>query len=121
MKKYRLTSLPDIREGHFLKGIIPGKYINGGGMGFKKPNQRTHTNDGPGGRDLHIHEDESEVFVVLGGKAVLEVNGEKHPMITGDVFVVDPGEDHHLTADPDDPCVNLFLHAGDRRNEIQEG
>ncbi|MBD3320340.1 MAG: cupin domain-containing protein [Chitinivibrionales bacterium] len=121
MKKYRLTSLPDNREGHFLKGIIPGNHINGGGMGFKKPGQRTHSFDGPEGRDWHVHDDEYEVFVILGGKAVLEVKGEKHPMVTGDVFVVEPGEDHHLVADAEDPCVNLFLHAGNSRSEVQEG
>ena len=29
-------------------------------------------------------------------------------------IVIEPGEDHHLIADPDDPCINLWLHAGPR-------
>ena len=27
MQRYRLTQLDDVREGHFLKNVIPGKYL----------------------------------------------------------------------------------------------
>ena len=115
MKIYRLTELPDTREGHFLEGIVPGAYLYQGGLGFKQPGQRTHSHDGPGGSDRHVHDD-CEVFVILQGKAQMEINGERHPLCCGDVCVVEPGEDHHLIADEDDPCVNLWLHAGPERH-----
>jgi mannose-6-phosphate isomerase-like protein (cupin superfamily) len=119
VKRYRLNQLPDVTEGHFLKGIIPGQYLCQGSLSYKKPNVRTHTNDGPGGKDWHVHEDDYEVFILLQGKAVMEVNGERIPMVTGDVFVIEPGEDHHLISDAVDPCINLWLHAGPNRHPDQ--
>ena len=88
-------------------------------MGFKRPGERTHSHDGPGGIDHHVHED-SEVFVILQGGGVMELDGERHPVTTGDVLVVEPGEDHHLVADERDPCVGLYLHAGPKRHPKQE-
>ncbi len=120
MKRYRLSELEDAREGHFLRGIVPGEYICKGGMGYKKPGQRTHSHDGPGGADRHVHDD-SEVFVILQGRGEMEIDGVRHPFVTGDVFVVEPGEDHHLVSDAEDPCVNLWLHAGAHRHPDQEG
>lgn len=119
MIKLRLNQLPDVREGHFLKGLIPGEYLCKGAMSYKAPNARTHTNDGPDGRDWHVHDDDCEVFVILQGKATMELNGVKHPMVTGDVFIVEPGEEHHLVADAEDPCINLWLHAGPERHPDQ--
>ena len=103
MIKLRLNQLTDAREGHFLTGFLQGAYLCKGGMGFKGTNVRTHTNDGPEGRDHHVHDDDCEAFVILQGKAMMELNGVMHPMVTGDVFIVEPGEDHHLISDPADP------------------
>ena len=119
MKMLRLSDLPDNREGHFLQGVVPGDYLYLGGLGFKQPGFRTHTDDGPGGIDQHIHEDECEVFIILQGKARMEVDGVEHPMTTGDICIVEAGEDHHLISDEDDPCVNIWLHAGNRRHPDQ--
>jgi mannose-6-phosphate isomerase-like protein (cupin superfamily) len=119
MIKLRLNQLPDVREGHFLKGLIPGDYICAGAMSYKAPGFRTHSGEGPAGHDEHIHPDEAEVFVILQGKAIMELNGERHPMVTGDVFIVEPGENHHLVSDVADPCINLWLHAGPTRHADQ--
>ncbi|MCD4825362.1 MAG: cupin domain-containing protein [Phycisphaerae bacterium] len=59
-----------------------------------------------------MHKDDCEAFVILQGKAEMELNGKQYPLTTGDIFVVEPGEDHHLISDENDPCVNLWLHAG---------
>jgi len=118
VKRYRLNELPDVREGHFLKGILPGEFIREGTMGYKPPGFRTHTKDGPEGKDYHVHDD-CEAFVILQGKAVMEIDGNKVMLVTGDVLVVEPGEDHHLVADNDDPCINLWLHAGPERHPDQ--
>jgi mannose-6-phosphate isomerase-like protein (cupin superfamily) len=118
MIKLRLKDLPDIRQGHFLRGLAPGEFLCAGALSYKAPNVRTHSADGPDGSDRHIHDD-AEVFVILQGKAMMELNGVLHPMVTGDVFIVEPGEDHHLISDADDPCVNLWLHAGAHRHPDQ--
>jgi quercetin dioxygenase-like cupin family protein len=120
MKMLRLSDLPDNSEGHFLRGVVPGEYLSMGGLGFKAPGVRTHTDDGPGGIDQHIHQQECEVFIILQGKARMEVEGEMHPMTTGDICVVEPGEDHHLISDEDDPCVNIWMHAGDQPHPDQQ-
>ena len=118
MKRYRLTELPDVKEGHFLKGIVPGEFICRGTLGYKPPGSRTHDHDAPDGSDRHVH-DECEVFILLQGRATMQIDGVGHPMTTGDVIVVEPGEDHHLVSDENDPCINLWLHAGDRRHPDQ--
>ncbi len=105
MKRLRLRDLQDVTDGHFLKGIIPGEFLCQGALSFKHPGQRTH------GTDPHVHEDH-EVFVLLQGKAVMEIDGEPHHMQTGDIIVCEPGEDHHLISDEHTPCINLWLHAG---------
>ena len=119
MKQFRLSDLPDTRDGHFLKNVLEGEFICQGGMGCKRAGQRTHSFDGPDGADRHVH-DEPEAFVILQGKAEMELNGKKYPLTTGDIFIVEPGEDHHLVSDRDDPCINLWLHAGPRRHPDQE-
>ncbi len=118
MIKLRLSQLPDVREGHFLKGLIPGEYLCAGTLSYKAPKVRTHSHDGPDGQDRHVHED-YEAFIILQGKATMELNGVLHPMVTGDVFIVEPGEDHHLISDGEDPCINLWLHAGPTRHPDQ--
>jgi mannose-6-phosphate isomerase-like protein (cupin superfamily) len=118
MKMFRLGRLPDVREGHFLSGIVPGKYIYEGGLAFAPPGSRAHTSDGSGGRDWHVHEDE-EVFVMLGGKARMELNGKTHDLSVGDVCIIQPGEDHHIISDEHDPSVHIWFHAGPQRHKDQ--
>lgn len=112
MKQTRINELPDVTGGHWLSGVLPGTYLTVGGMGFKERGMRTHADS------RHIHDD-CEAFVLLQGKAQMEIDGVLHPMQTGDILIVEPGEEHHLISDPDDPCVNLWMHAGPHRNENQ--
>lgn len=117
MKRFRLSDVkPDCGE-HFLKGMAPGDYLSGGGLSFKKPGERSHDAgcectccDGKG---RHVHADECEVFILLQGKAKMEIDGTSHEMVSGDIIVCEAGEDHHLVADEDDPCVNIALHTAD--------
>ncbi|MCZ8515404.1 hypothetical protein O9H85_23925 [Paenibacillus filicis] len=37
----------------------------------------------------------------------------------GDIIIIEPEEDHHLTSSVEDPIVVLWCHAGQNRNEIQ--
>jgi quercetin dioxygenase-like cupin family protein len=113
MIRYRLKNLNDVRDTHFLEGLVPGRYIYVGGMGFKGPGDVTH----PG---RHTHDD-AEVFIVLQGKGELEIEGTRHPIATGDILVVEPGEDHHLVSSEDDPLVNIWLHCGPKHHTEVEG
>ena len=119
MKRMRISELPDSRGGHFLSGVVPGEFLRTGGLSFKPPRFRTHDHDGPGGTDLHVH-DGHEVFLILQGRAVMEVDGERHALESGDVMIIEPGEDHHLVADGEDPCVNVWLEPADHRHPDQE-
>jgi mannose-6-phosphate isomerase-like protein (cupin superfamily) len=105
---------------HILSGLIPGEYISQAGLGFKKPDQRSHDTgcdcNACDGKGKHIHENDHEVFIILHGKAKMEVDGKTHALCAGDVVICEPGEDHHLISDHDDPCVNVFLHASDLPN-----
>lgn len=113
MRRFRLTDLDDISDSNFLAGVVPGKRLSKGWMSFKKPGERTHDVDcsceSCDGSGRHVH-DEIEVFVMLQGKAKMELNGEIHHLRTGDIFVCAPGEDHHLVSDEEEPCLNMALH-----------
>jgi len=113
MKRFRLSDLTAAGGAHALAGLLPGRYLSKSGLSFKSPGQRTHTADGPDGSDRHVHDD-CEAFVILQGRAVMEVDGRAYDLVAGDVVVIEPGEDHHLVADADDPCINLWLHAGEQ-------
>ena len=113
MKLLRLNQLPDNREGHFMRGLIPGEYINKGTMGYKKPGVVTHAEE-----PVHVHDD-AEVFVILQGKARMEMDHETIDLTVGDILIVEPGENHHLISDEDDPCVNLWFHTGPERSPQQ--
>jgi len=119
MKRYRLNELIYDNSNHFLHNIIPGEYLSSGGLSFKKPGQRTHdigcTCASCDGKGRHIHKDDREVFVILQGRGRMEINGTSYELTTGDVVVCEAGEDHHLVADKDDPCINLWLHASNSR------
>jgi mannose-6-phosphate isomerase-like protein (cupin superfamily) len=118
MIRYRIGDLADCRSGHILQDILPGDYLCTGGLAFTKPGDRSHTNDGPDGRDYHVHRDR-EAFVILQGRGVMEVDGVPHPVSPGDIVVIEPGEDHHLISSEEDPIVTLWCHAGPERHKNQ--
>ncbi len=115
MKRLRLSDLKSEGSRHVLGDAIPGAYLSHGGLSFKKPGQRSHdvgcSCPSCDGKGRHVHSDDCEVFILLQGKARMEIDGTSHAMVAGDVIVCEPGEDHHLVADKDDPCVNITLHA----------
>jgi len=71
-----------------------------------KPGETPH-------EDYHVHDCE-EAFVVLQGKGILPMGpfdnpSEVHEVQTGDVVIIEPGEDHHLTGSTDDPPAVLWF------------
>ena len=105
MRRHRLIDLKDTGGYHFLAELMEGSRLHHGGLHFYHPGEYSH----PEGR--HLHEDSEEVFVCLQGRAKLIVDGVEHEMRVGDIAVIEPGEEHHLLADKEDPMVNLWLHA----------
>jgi len=123
MKRYSLHDLP-LGKRHILSGLLPGEYLVSGGLGFKGSGHRSHdvgcqcgSCDGKG---RHVHQNDSEVFIILQGKARMEVDGKFHDLVAGDVVICEPGEDHHLVSDMKDPCVNIYLHAGNQPHPKQQ-
>ena len=112
MKRFRLSGLRDINEEHVLRGFLPGKSIISGGLSFEKPDTRTHTNDGPEGIDFHVHED-CEAFIIMQGRGFVEIDKTLYSLTTGDIIIVEPGEDHHLISDSEKPLITLWCMSGD--------
>ncbi|NOU99986.1 cupin domain-containing protein [Paenibacillus planticolens] len=119
MIKLRLSELQDTKHGHILQGVLPGDYLSSGGLSFAKRGERSHTNDGPHGRDYHIHGD-CEAFIILQGTGTMEINGSHTPVATGDIVIVEPGEDHHLNSSEEDPIVTVWCHASLNRHKNQQ-
>ena len=115
MRRYRLNELEIGKRGHFAAGIVEGARISHGGLSFHAKGQRTHSDE-----DRHVH-DVPEVFCILQGKAVLDLDGKRIPVRAGDVLVIEPGENHHMIADPEDPTVNLWFGCDDSGHPKQYG
>ena len=115
MKRYRLNTLPDTQARHVFGGIVPGEFISEGAMNFKSPGFVSHA-----GEARHVHAEE-EIFVILQGKARVRFDDRVEYLTAGDVVVIEPGENHHLEADEQDPCINLYIGCGPKPNPQQLG
>lgn len=114
LRRYRITDLDSPDASHVASHLIPGRRLSRGGLSFHPPGFRTHDKEG-----RHTHDDH-EVFVIMQGRGVIEIEGRKEPVRAGDVLVIEPGEDHHLVGDPDHPIVNLWFHASDEGHPDQQ-
>lgn len=52
----------------------------------------------------HVHEVD-EVFIFIQGRGVIPIDGQEYPVQTGDVVIVEAGEDHHTRSSVDEPLV----------------
>ena len=112
MKRYTFAALAAAGPEHVASRLIRGRRLNGGGLSFHAPGQRTH-DDG-----RHAHDDE-EVFCIMQGRGVVEIDGRTEPIQAGDVLVIESGENHHIVGDPEFPIVNCWFHADDRGHPKQ--
>ena len=71
---------------------------------------------------MHQHEEQEEVYVVLGGKGVLYIDGEFWDMIPGDFIKVDPDGKRCIKAAENSELVCIIIGAipakGYPKNEI---
>jgi mannose-6-phosphate isomerase-like protein (cupin superfamily) len=95
--KLRLSDLL-YTESRLLPEQLGDVKIASGGVYVFKPGETAH----PEAR--HVH-DVPEVFVFVQGRGVIPVDGVDYPVRTGDVVIVEAGEDHHTRSSVEDPLV----------------
>ena len=97
MKRLTIADL-NPNESVLMPNLLGDKRITGGGLYVFKPGETAHP------EPRHVH-DVVEVFIFCQGKGVLPIDGFDHPVQTGDVIIVEAGEDHHTRSSVDDPLV----------------
>ena len=97
MKRMRISELTPSVNILFPELLGDAKITHGGVYVFK-PGETAHP------EPRHVH-DVDEVFIFIQGKGVLPIDGVEYPIETGDVVIVEAGEDHHTRSSVDDPLV----------------
>jgi uncharacterized cupin superfamily protein len=100
MKKFNLSELHP-SESRLLPDLLGDARITGGGIYVFKPGETAHP------ELRHVHEVD-EVFIFIQGTGVLPIDGVEYPIRTGDVFIVEAGEDHHTRSSVEDPLVSAW-------------
>ena len=62
-----------------------------------KPGEKAH-------ETAHTH-NVNEVLIFIQGKGEVPVDGKVYPLRTGDVVIIEPGEDHRTQSSVEDPLV----------------
>jgi quercetin dioxygenase-like cupin family protein len=106
MKRSSIYSLGKDGKFNFLDGTFAIGPIFTGGLHFYEPGEVSHA-----GEERHVHEDHYEIFIGLQGKGRLEIEGQGYQFGIGDIFLVEPGESHHVVADSEEPIVLLWIGA----------
>ncbi len=97
MKKLRLSEVR-CSSSRLLPDILGDARVTGGGVYVFKPGETAHP------EPRHAH-DVDEVFIFIQGKGVIPIDGVEYPVETGDVVIVEKGEDHHTRSSVEDPLV----------------
>ncbi len=103
MHKLAIADLTGRDGGPVLSDAVPGFHIERGGITRYEAGARSH----PEGDHVHVV---PEVFLILQGTGVIEIDGAGTPFQAGDVLVVEPGEDHHLVSDGPLPLLSAWMH-----------
>lgn len=93
-------ALSDLRytKSRLLPDLLDDAAIASGGLYVFKPGEVAHP------EPRHVH-DVDEVFIFVQGQGVIPIDGIEYPVRTGDVVIVEAGEDHHTRSSVDDPLV----------------
>lgn len=81
-----------------MPDYLGDKKISHGGVYVFGPGETAHP------EAVHVH-DTDEVFIFIQGSGVLPIDGVDYPVQTGDIIIVEAGEDHHTRGSEDDPLV----------------
>ncbi len=57
----------------------------------------------------HYHEQVEETFYVVEGQGTMLVNGQEHAMAPGDVYRMEPQDQHDIRAHADAPLKLIFI------------
>jgi mannose-6-phosphate isomerase-like protein (cupin superfamily) len=97
------TTLSELQpsDSYLLPELLGEKRVTGGGIYVFKPGETAHP------EPRHVH-DVDEVFIIVQGRGVIPIDGVEYPIKTGDVVVVEAGEDHHTRSSEGDPLVTAW-------------
>lgn len=70
-----------------------------------------------GATERHYHRDSEELYYVIEGEGVLEVDGERAPVQAGDAVLIPPGAWHQIRASEAGPLRFLCCCAPPYRHE----
>jgi mannose-6-phosphate isomerase-like protein (cupin superfamily) len=96
----RRLTLSELRytDSRLIPEHFGGRRIASGGLYVFEPGETAHP------EPRHVHEVD-EVFIFVQGKGMIPIDGHEVPVETGDVVIVEAGEDHHTRSSVDDPLV----------------
>jgi mannose-6-phosphate isomerase-like protein (cupin superfamily) len=97
MKKLTVAELR-FSDSRLMPDLLGAAAIARGGLYIFKPGEIAHP------EPRHVH-DTAEVFIFVQGQGVIPIDGVEHPVRTGDVVLVEAGEDHHTRSSVEDPLV----------------
>jgi mannose-6-phosphate isomerase-like protein (cupin superfamily) len=99
----RVMRLSDFKpsDARLMPDFLGDRKIDHGGVYIFEPGQTAHP------EPRHVH-DTAEVFIIVQGKGVIPIDGVEYPVKTGDVVIVNPGEDHHTRSSVEDPLVTAW-------------
>jgi mannose-6-phosphate isomerase-like protein (cupin superfamily) len=100
MKQFKVADLKPSGS-HLLPDLLGDAAIRRGGLYIFKPGEIAHP------EPRHVH-DTAEVFIFVQGQGVIPIDGVEYPVKTGDVVVVEAGEDHHTRSSVEDPLVSAW-------------
>ena len=104
MKRMRITDL-NPSASYLMPDALDDKKVDHGGVYVFKPGETAH----PEAR--HVH-DTDEIFIFIQGRGVVPIDGVDYPVETGDVVIVEAGEDHHTRSSEEDPLVAVWYVMG---------
>ena len=58
---------------------------------------------------VHWHHQQTEVFYILEGEAIIYINDQEYPSKPGDAFICSPGDKHNLWNQSDEPFSLLVF------------
>lgn len=100
MKRMRVEDLAP-SDSRLMPADLGDSTISHGGIYVFEPGETAHP------EAVHVH-DTAEVFVFIQGQGVIPIDGVDYPVKTGDVVIVEAGEDHHTRSSVDDPLVSAW-------------
>jgi len=100
MKRLRIEDVKG-NDSRLLPELLGDVAISHGGVYIFKPGETAHP------EAVHVH-DTAEVFIFIQGTGVIPIDGVDYPVKTGDVVIVEAGEDHHTRSSVEDPLVSAW-------------